>query len=153
MYSKAEAAQLKQEFWISFGKYMSLNTNSEGQRINWINYHTGYKYVYFRMNADQKTASIFIQLTHPDPLLRELFFDKLKDFRTMIHSVLGEEWIWENNIADENGKVVSKIHAEIKGVNLYDKNTWPDIISFLKPRIMALDEIWNDIKDAFEELR
>ena len=153
MYSKAEATQLKQEFWIAFGRYISLHPNSEGQKINWVNYHTGYKHVYFRMEAAQKQASISIQLTHPDSLMRELYFDKFKSFRSMIHSALNEEWAWEQETQDEHGKTISKIYTEIKGVNIYDKTSWPEIISFFKPRIIALDEVWNEIKDAFEDLR
>ncbi|MDF2438950.1 MAG: hypothetical protein K0Q95_3326 [Bacteroidota bacterium] len=153
MYSRNEAAQLKQEFWIAFGKYMSLHPGSEGLRINWINYHTGYKHVYFRMHADQKKALISIQLTHPDPLWRELYYDRFSDFKTIIHEGLDEEWVWEKEYTDEHRKLISRIYKEISNVNLYNKDTWPEIISFLKPRIIALDEIWNIIKDAFEELR
>ncbi|MCW3071352.1 MAG: hypothetical protein JWO44_1242, partial [Bacteroidetes bacterium] len=41
MYSRSEASQLKHEFWIAFGRYLSLHPNSEGEKINWVNYHTG----------------------------------------------------------------------------------------------------------------
>lgn len=153
MYSRSEAAQLKQEFWIAFGKYIALHFNSEGRRINWVNYHTGYKYVYFRMEAGKESASISIQLTDPDALMRELYYDKFLSFKTIINNALKEEWIWEPEYIDEHGKTISKIYKEIKGVSVYDKTTWPEIISFLKPRIIVLDEVWNDIKDGFEDLR
>jgi hypothetical protein len=153
MYSRTEAAQLKHEFWIAFGRYMSLHLSSEGEEINWVNYHTGYKHVYFRMEAGKKSASISIQFAHPDALMRELYYDKLTSFRSIIHNGLNEEWIWEKEIEDEHGRIISKIYKEIQGVNVYDKNTWPEIISFLKQRILSLDEIWNEIKDVFEELR
>lgn len=153
MYSRAEATQLKHEFWIAFGRYISLHVNSEGLKINWVNYHTGYKYIYFRMEAGNDKAEISIRLTHPDTLLRELYFDKFQGFRTMIHGALGEEWTWQPEVQDGQGKAISKIYTELKGVSIYDKNTWPGIISFFKPRIIALDEVWNDIKDAFEDLR
>jgi hypothetical protein len=153
MYSRSETSQLKHEFWIAFGKYISPHPNSEGIRINWVNYHTGYKHIYFRMEAEKNNAIISIQLTHPDALMRELFYDKFLGFKTIIHNTLNEEWIWEMETADEHGKFISKIYKEIQGVNIFDKTTWPEIISFLKPRIIALDEVWNDIKDAFEDLR
>jgi hypothetical protein len=153
MYSHSEASLLKQEFWIAFGKYISLHRNSEGQRINWVNYHTGHKYMYFRMEAGKESASISIQLTHKDTLMRELYFDKFLSFKTIIHDSLNEEWTWESESTDEHGKVISKIYKEIKGVNIFDKSTWPEIISFLKPGIIELDEVWNNIKDAFEDLR
>lgn len=153
MYSRSQSALLKQEFWIAFGKYISLHPNSEGRKINWVNYHTGHKYMYFRMEAGKESASVSIQLTHPDALMRELYFDKFSSFRTIIQNTLNEEWTWEMEAFDEHGKALSKIYKNLKGVNIYDKNTWPEIISFLKPRIIALDEVWNDIKDAFEDLR
>lgn len=153
MYSRSQSALLKQEFWIAFGKYISLHPNSESRKINWVNYHTGHKYVYFRMEAGKESASVSIQLTHPDALMRELYFDKFSSFRTIIHNALNEDWAWEMEAMDEHGKALSKIYKNLKGVNIYDKNTWPEIISFLKPRIIALDEVWNDIKDAFEDLR
>ncbi|HEX8516891.1 MAG TPA: DUF4268 domain-containing protein [Bacteroidia bacterium] len=153
MYSKSETAKLKQEFWIAFGKYMALHANSEGQSTNWINYHTGFKHIYFRMHADQESASISIRVTHPDPLWRELYFDRFSSFRSMIHGILNEEWTWKMDAEDEHGRVISKIYTEADKVNIYDKSTWPEIISFLKPRIIALDEAWNNIKDAFEDLR
>jgi hypothetical protein len=153
MYSRSEAAQLKHEFWIAFGRYLSLHLNSEGRKINWVNYHTGYKYLYFRLEAGKKSASVSIQITHPDALTRELYYDRFLSFRSIIQTNLNEEWIWDNDYKDEHGKIVSKIYTEIENVSVYDKATWPEIISFLKPRIIILDEIWNDISDAFEDLR
>ena|SRR6476646_5489833 len=153
MYSKAEAIKLKQEFWIAFGRYLALHNNSEGMRINWVNYHTGYKHLFFRMDAAKDRASIFILINHPDEDSRKSYFERFIGFRSIIHERLGEEWSWEEEITDEYGKKNSKISAEITNVNVFDKNTWPEIISFLKPRIMALDEVWNDIRDAFEDLR
>lgn len=153
MYSRAETTLIKQAFWTAFGRYLSPHPNSEGRKINWVNYHTGFKYVYFRMEADQKKASISIQLTHPDQLLRELFYEKLESFRPFLADALGEEWNWEREAGDGSGKVISKLSATLRDVNVYDQNHWPAIISFFKPRIIALDEFWNDVKDAFEELR
>jgi len=66
MYSKDEVSQLKQEFWTAFGQYMSPILSAEGIRANWVNYKTGLKHVYFRMNANKRSASIAIELAHPD---------------------------------------------------------------------------------------
>jgi hypothetical protein len=105
------------------------------------------------MEVDKKSASISIQITHPDDLFKELYYDKFESFRQFLHDGLGEEWSWEKEFRDEQGRIIPKIYKSINGVNLYDKNTWPEIISFLKSRILLLDEVWNDIKDAFEDLR
>jgi hypothetical protein len=76
VYSKAEATQLRQAFWTTFGQYMAPVPSAEGVPTNWINYKTGLKHVYFRMQADNRLASIGIELTHPDAGIRELFFEQ-----------------------------------------------------------------------------
>lgn len=153
MYSRAEASQIKEAFWTAFGRFISLHRNSEGEKTNWINYNTGHKHLYFRMDADSKQASIAILLRHPDTLLQTLYFEKFTELRTWLTETLGEEWIWEPNTHDEYGKPVSKIYATLPSVNVFKQEDWPNIISFLKPRMLALDAFWNEVKDGFEELR
>jgi hypothetical protein len=152
MYSRAESTQIREAFWTAFGRYLSPHLNSEGEKINWVNYHTGYKHLYFRMEADGKSAVISIQITHPDPLMRELFFDKFKSFETIFRQHLEEEWEWAANAVDGQ-KTIAAISRKLDGVSIYKQEDWPQIISFFKPRIIALDEFWNMVKDAFEELR
>src|SRR5690606_40670888 len=48
MYSKEEAKRLKERFWTNFGQFMSLVPNEEGVKVNWVNYKTGIKHLYFR---------------------------------------------------------------------------------------------------------
>ena len=57
MYSKSEASQLKQEFWTSFGQYMSPVLSAEGEKLNWINYKTGEKDIFFKMKANNKKST------------------------------------------------------------------------------------------------
>jgi hypothetical protein len=87
MYSKQEAAQLRQEFWTAFGQYMSPVLSAEGEKVNWVNYKTGEKDIRFRMSADNKTAEIAIELTHKDAGIQQLYFDQfveLKSFWTLL---------------------------------------------------------------------
>ena len=153
MYTKDEASQLRQAFWTSFGQYISPQLSSEGLRVNWINYKTGLKYVYFKMDADKRAATITIELTHPDAGIQELFFEQFAEFKNILHSYLDEEWEWELHHRDEEGKIISRIYKQRTGVSIFNKNDWPALISFFKPRIIALDEFWNDVKDGFEALR
>ena len=105
------------------------------------------------MQADTRKASIAIELTHPDAEIQEMFFDKFRDLRLVLNDALQEEWSWELHTQDENGKTVSRIYKELKPVNVMNQDDWPQIISFFKPRIIALDEFWNNVKEGFEELR
>ncbi|MDB5086362.1 MAG: hypothetical protein JWR09_356 [Mucilaginibacter sp.] len=153
MYSKDEASQLKQQFWTTFGQYISPQLSAEGLRVNWVNYKTGLKHVYFKMQADKRVASIAIELTHSDPGIRELFFDQFKEFKNILHATLDEKWKWDLHEIDESGKTISRIYKQIDGVSIFNKNDWPALISFFKPRIIALDEFWNDVKYGFDSLK
>lgn len=150
LYSKEQAAQIKQTFWTSFGQYMALQTSAEGQRINWINYKTGIKHLYFKMNADTKSSRISIEMAHPDPEMQALLFEQFTAFKKILEATLDEVWIWELQGTDTYGKTVSSIYTELSGVNIFRKEDWPAIISFLKPRLIALDEFWTDAQHGFE---
>lgn len=153
MYNKEETSRIRHEFWATFGQYISPQLSSEGIRVNWINYKTSLKRVHFKMDADKKTATISIELSHPDAGIQELFFEQFAEFKNILHSHLGEEWDWQLHHRDAQGKTTSRIYKQVAGVSVFNKNDWPALISFFKPRIIALDEFWNDVKDGFEALR
>lgn len=149
MYSKDEVAKLKQEFWTTFGQYMALETSSEGLRVNWINYKTGIKHLYFKMEADGKKVRIAIEISHPDSSIQQLLFEQFEEFKTILTGYLEEDWSWELHTTDDYGKVVTRIATVAYGISIFKKQDWPTIISFLKPRLLALDSFWNDAKDSF----
>ena len=153
MYSKAEVTQLRQAFWTTLGQYLAPIPNAEGETTNWINYKTGLKHVYFRMQADQRHARIAIELTHPDAGIRELFFEQFQELRGLLHEALGEEWAWEPTATDEHGQALARIGTELHPANIFDRNAWPALISFFKPRLLALDAFWTDAQWSFEALK
>lgn len=152
MYSKEEASKLRQQFWITFGKYMKPVPSAEGLPINWVNYKTGVKNVFFRMNAEQKQASISIDITHGDLATRKLFFEQFVAFKKIFSDVVNEDWNWELNAVNEYGVPLSQISTTIHDLSIFNQQDWPALISFLKPRIIALDQFWTDVKPVFEDL-
>ncbi|QCR25065.1 DUF4268 domain-containing protein [Pontibacter sp. SGAir0037] len=153
MYTREQASQLRQAFWTAFGQYIAPHPSAEGMKTNWLNYKTGFKNLYFRMVAEKKSASIGIEMTHPDAELQQLFFEQFEQLKALLHETLGEEWEWELHTTDDNGRTISRIYKEIEKVNVFNKDDWPALISFFKPRIIALDEFWSDAKYSFEELK
>ncbi len=105
------------------------------------------------MDVGKKDASIFIDISHPDLGIQELFFEQFKEFKKILEGTLNEEWIWELHTTDEHGKVISRIYKQLQPVSIFEQTDWPAIISFLKPRIMGLDEFWSMVKDSFEALK
>lgn len=153
MYSRTETARLKQTFWTAFGQYMKPVPSAEGETINWINYKTGVKNIKFKMDADSKFASIAIEIHHDDRGVRQLFFEQFEQLKSMLQNTLNEEWSWQGVCIDENEKHLSRIYTTMYGVSVLEKDHWPKIISFLKQRIIALDEFWCNTKYAFEALQ
>ena len=76
-----------------------------------------------------------------------------RDMKDMLHATLGEEWVWQLHVPVDDGKVISRIYKEITDVSVFSKDDWPDLISFFKPRIIALDGFWENAKYGFEGLR
>ncbi|MDB5121863.1 MAG: hypothetical protein JWN56_3081 [Sphingobacteriales bacterium] len=152
MYSREESSKIKQEFWTTFGKYISPQKSTEGLKINWINYKTGVKHVFIKLEADKNEASICFQIAHPDTEIQELFFSQFEAYKTLLHDALNEEWEWRPFVYTKEGKVHSQIIKTLCPVNILNKNDWPSLISFFKPRIIALDEFWSTAKYGFESL-
>jgi hypothetical protein len=149
MYSRQEASLIRKKFWTSFGQYMKPVFNADGETINWVNYKTGVKHIFFRIDADNKQASISIELTHTDKNLRDQCFDQFHQLKPILVQTINEEWEWQKNIMDEHGKSFSRIGIALSNVNVFNTNDWPSIISFLKPRIVGLDKFWNIVKEGF----
>ena len=153
MYSKQEAARLKQEFWTAYGQYMSPVLSAEGEKVNWVNYKTGEKDIRFRMIADTRSAEIAIELSHKDRDIQQLYFEQFRELKKILDASLTEEWKWQLHTADEWGHAVSRIGTRLEGVSVYKKEDWPQLISFFKQRMVALDAFWSQVKYSFESLR
>lgn len=153
MYSRQEAAALKQSFWTTFGQYMLPVLSAEGEKVNWVNYKTGEKAIHFRMKADNKTATIGIELTHKDKDIQQLYFEQFRELKTIFLATVPGEWLWRLHTMDENGRLISSIYTVKEGASVFKKGDWPELISFFKQHIMSLDEFWSQVKYSFESLR
>jgi hypothetical protein len=101
LYSKDEASQIRQAFWTAFGQYIAPQLSADGLRTNWINYKTGIKHLNFKMQADNRSAYIAIEMAHPDAGMQELQFEQFIELKTMLHTYLNEEWEWQLHTLDE----------------------------------------------------
>lgn len=131
----------KEAFWTAFGKYMRPVLSSEGVPVTWINYKTGVSGLHFRMDADDKRVFIAIVISSSDPSRQQELYDQFVQMKQLLEEALGEnDWVWQSS---------GTISKELSGVSVYRQDDWPAIISFLKPRIMALDEFWSTAKYVF----
>ena len=122
---------------------------ADGEPVNWLNYKTGVKDIYFRMDVGNNTACIAIELRHTDATEQEEKFSQFLKLKNVFDETVGNDWKWELQTTDEDRKIVSRISTSLKNVTIFNAADWPAIISFLKPRIRALDEFWQLVKDNF----
>ena len=153
MYTREETSRIRQEFWTTFGRYLNPVPSSEGLRVNWINYHTQVKDVYFRMTANSERAVIAISIEHIDNGIRDLYFEQFLELKTLLHGQLEEEWAWRRSTIDESNRPVARIEKELRHVSIFNKDDWPALITFFKPRIIALDAFWENARYSFETLK
>lgn len=153
MYARHEVSQFRQEFWTAFGLYMNPVLSAEGEKINWINYKTGEKNVHFRMDAGNRSVLIAIELRHSDAGLRQIYYEQLLQLQPLLESQLGEAWTWETSFTDDHGHTISRVYRQLDGASVMRKEDWPKLVSFLKPRIIALDAFWSEARYFFEALR
>ncbi len=152
MYNKQKASELRQSFWTAFGQYMSPVLSADGEKISWINYKTGVKNVFFKMNTANKFADIAIELTHADVEMQQFFFEHFLRVKKIFHEQLKEEWIWELHTSNDYGKTISRIYTSLNDVSIFNKEDWPQLISFFKQRMIALDQFWSMARYSFEVL-
>ncbi|MGB6083565.1 DUF4268 domain-containing protein [Moheibacter sp.] len=150
MYSKEEAFQIRKKFWTSFGRYMKLQSSASGEEVNWINYKTGIKELYFKTDVDNKSARIAIEISLKDREMQELMFEQFEEYLPLFESTVGEDWIWFRSFYDENGKEISKIELRLEKVSIFREENWSEIIGFFKENLLKLDEFWDIVKDSFE---
>ena len=120
--------------------------------MNWINYRTGIKFINFKMDATATDAYLGIEISHPDAILRELYFNHFKTFKKALEEISGKKWMWEEIAVNSSGNEIARIYIKHDKLNVFEESSWPSIISFFKSGIIKLDEFWNEYRDIFEML-
>jgi len=152
MYTKQESARLRQAFWTAFGQYMAPLPSAGEEKVNWLNYKTGIKHLYFKTDVERDRASVAIVMAHPDMTQQQAFYEQLLQSKKMLETQTGEAWLWQAPKEEEVGKNIGRVYQQLNGVNVFNQADWPAIISFLKPRLVALDAWWQEARYGFEGL-
>jgi hypothetical protein len=151
MYTREEISRQKQAFWTAFGRYMQPVLSAEGIPVSWLNYKTGIGGIHFKMDVERDHAVIMILLSHSDVMVRQSHYHQLVQLKGLLQDALGEtDWTWQLDDPLMDGKMTSRISKSLYGVNIHKESDWAAIISFLKPRMIALDEFWSMVKHTFE---
>lgn len=143
MFSKEESAQIRQEFWTSFGKSFPRK---------WLLYNTKIKGLAFKFQADRKTASVCLDFEHIDPIANELLFDKLLSLKNILETEYLQEVIYDNNFELDNQKIIHRIYVPYdKKFSIHNKNTWRDCYEFYVATMSEFEMFFYEYEDIIRE--
>lgn len=152
MFSKNETREIKERFWTTFGQFMKPILSADALPINWVNYKTGVKHMFFRLDVVAKEATISIEIKHPDAGIRQLYFQQLLEYKNMFEAEMGTDYIWQEDYIDEFGKQYSRIYKNRQGYTIFNTAHWHELIPFFKKECIAFDAFWTMVKPVFEDL-
>jgi hypothetical protein len=152
MLSKEESKELRVEFWTSLQEKMDKMRNPHGTKVDWMNYNTGVKHLYFRMEADEKGCRLCIDLQFPDKGIRELYYEQFTELSNLLNAKIKKlEWLPEHH--HWNGKDISRIVVEKTDCQLFERGDWNKMHLFLKGNFAKLDEFWSEMGDVIKNLK
>ena len=148
MFSRDEAKALNERFYTLFGTYMRRHQPQAEEARQWLNYRTGVKNIFFRVEATGKAALASIDLQHPDEGVRQLFYEQFQEFQKALESHTGP-LIWDQAYSLNNGRVISRIYQKQEGISLYREEDWHQIFPFFEKYLLGFDAFWADFREAF----
>ncbi|WP_411768442.1 DUF4268 domain-containing protein [Winogradskyella sp. A3E31] len=141
MFSKEESKQLREEFWISFGKSFPKK---------WILYNTKIKGLSFKFHFDTKKAYVTLDL-EDDLENRINCWEKLEALKSILHSDYLPNALYEEEFYLENGKEISRIMVPLEGkVSIHNKDTWRSVMEFFYEKMTQFELFFEEYKDVIK---
>lgn len=147
MYSKEEAKQIRLEFWDRFEKYAALRRKQKGKPAKFIMNKTGIKQLKLKFHFDTTEALVGIDIETRNLDKRIELFGKLEELKTLLEKSLDAELNWELEHILPTGKSISRISLVKKDVNIYDKQSWPDVFPFFYKNMMKIEAFFQEYKE------
>ncbi|MBL4642309.1 MAG: DUF4268 domain-containing protein [Flavobacteriaceae bacterium] len=142
MFSKEEAAQLRKEFWTSFGKSFPRK---------WLLYNTKIKGFALKFQADRKNASVCLDIEHGDEIANELLYDQMLSLRSILETEI-PEIIFDAEYELESGKIIKRIYIPFdKKFSIHNKNTWRDCYEFYIENMEKLELFFYEYEDFIRQ--
>jgi len=144
MFSKEESAQLRKEFWVSYGKSFPRK---------WLLYDTKIKGFSFKFVADTKKALVCLDIESNDQLKNELLYEQILDVKDLLLEDYLPNAIFDNEYILENGKKIHRIYVTHKSkFSIHNKNTWQEAFVFFNKEMDKFEEFFEDFEDFIKQV-
>jgi hypothetical protein len=141
MFSKKESKQLREQFWTSFGKSFPKK---------WMLYRTGLSGVVLKFHFDLEKALVSLEIERGTGKREKSLWEKLVALKSVLRSAYLPEAIYEVDHLLENHKTVSRIYVQKKGVCIHNKDTWMEVMLFLKDHMSLMESFFVEYRDYLD---
>ncbi len=141
-----------QLFWNDFRKFMGANRSTNGRKMNWLNYPSDVKDIYIRLQTDSNSAKICFDIQSRDSGIRSLMWEQMSELKKIMEIKMNCQGEWIEQLYNNEGKVISQIKWEKKGLNFYDENQKLEIFEFFKEKLIAFDIFYQEFKEVIINL-
>jgi len=153
MYSKEEKKELKVRFWTTLNEKLTVAGKAKGRNLEWMNYPTNIKRLFFRMEADETTARMCIDLQFLSKGIREIYFLQFQELENKLKETFSKDVHFVSEYEHWNGKTISRIYCELPNVNMNNMEDWDLIHDFLIDNFLQLDSFWEEFNAVFYALK
>ncbi len=143
MFSKEEAAHIRKDFWVSYGKSFPRK---------WIKYDTKIKDFSFKFYADNKIARVMLDIEPPSDTKRDLLYQQVAALKTVLTEEYIPEIIFDENHYLDNGKCLSRIYVQLDAkFSIYNKNTWGTAYEFFNENMHQFELFFYEFEDFIKQ--
>ncbi len=147
MISKEELKTRNSEFWTEFQNEMRNVRSSSGRRMNWINYPTGVKDVYVRMETNGKSTIFALDIQPKDDGIRSILWEQMTELRRVLEDEMGEATEWSEYNREFAGRTISRVYWQTDQLNFFNDADLPAIRKFLREKVIAFDVFYEEFKE------
>ena len=140
MFSKNEAKQLRQDFWIAFGKSYPRK---------WILYNTKIKDFSFKFHFDTSKAMVSLDIENKNLEKRIELWEKIIALKTVLIANYLSNVLFEEYVFLENQTEISRVYIQLDNVSIHNKNTWQETMIFLNKNMIQFEAFFRDFEDVF----
>tara|TARA_R110000868_G_scaffold374303_1_gene638719 strand:- start:733 stop:1161 length:429 start_codon:yes stop_codon:yes gene_type:complete len=140
MFSKNEAKQLRQDFWIAFGK---------SYPNKWILYNTKIKDFSFKFHFDTSKAMVSLDIENKNLEKRIELWEKIIALKTVLIANYLSNVLFEEYVFLENQTEISRVYIQLDNVSIHNKNTWQETMIFLNKNMIQFEAFFRDFEDVF----
>lgn len=142
MFSKQESKQLRETFWISFGKSFPRK---------WILYDTKIKDFSFKFYFDTKKAMVVLDIEDDNLENRIFYYKKLVALKNILLTDFLPQAVFEDSCILDNEKEISRISVLKENVSIHNKNTWRETMEFFYETMDKFEAFWFEYEDYIKE--